>query len=66
LPWKPAGPNWGCATSYQILSPGLDGKFGAGNSYPTGAAVGDATAYTPENYDDITNFSNGKIESDLP
>ena len=39
----------------------MDGVYGPGNSYPTGVAVSggvmSSTAYTPSNYDDITNFT---------
>jgi prepilin-type N-terminal cleavage/methylation domain-containing protein len=59
-------PGWANKDSYQILCPGLDGKYGTGNSYPTGKVKGVATAYSKENFDDITNFTKGvKIESDM-
>jgi prepilin-type N-terminal cleavage/methylation domain-containing protein len=52
---------WINPTSYQILGPGLDGKYGTGNSYPTGED------YSAENYDDSANFTSGvKMESDKP
>ena len=54
----------------QILCPGMDGAFGAGNSYPTGMPIGTTPIYmanTPANNDDITNFTKGTtIQDDLP
>jgi hypothetical protein len=39
---------------YQLLCPGNDGKYGAGNHYPGG------TDYDAANMDDITSFSQGE------
>ncbi len=44
---------WINADSFQILSPGQDGVFGAGNHFPAG------TDYDTHNRDDIANFSRG-------
>ena len=44
--------------SFQILCPGLDGIFGTGYHYPSGAD------YNVNNNDDVTNFSNGKLENE--
>lgn len=44
---------WINADSFQIISPGRDGKFGSGNHFPAGRD------YDYANFDDIANFSNG-------
>ena len=52
---------WILPDKYQILSPGNDGKFGAGNHYPGGPDYDDA------NMDDITSFSRGEtLEKAIP
>jgi hypothetical protein len=62
--------NWVNPTSVQIFSAGLDTKFGAlatptttvpGLQFPTGENY-----VAPYTYDDITNFSGGKLESAMP
>jgi prepilin-type N-terminal cleavage/methylation domain-containing protein len=45
--------------AFQIICPGMDGIFGTGNHFPTGSD------YNSNNYDDITNFSNGKLENEM-
>ena len=45
---------WINPDTYQILSPGNDGKYGAGNHYPGGPD------YDEANLDDITSFSRGE------
>jgi Tfp pilus assembly protein PilE len=58
--WKPARPyrdsvagKWIEPATYQILCPGNDEKFGAGNHFPGGAD------YDEANLDDMTSFSKG-------
>ena len=52
--------------SFQILCPGMDGVYGPGNSYPTGARCGGRKPYTKANYDDITNFtSKSTLQDDM-
>lgn len=58
--WPPAKPylctddgQWINVDSFQIISPGQDGKFGSGNHFPKG------DNYNEANLDDISNFSNG-------
>lgn len=46
--------------SFQILSPGLDGQFGAGHEFPTG---GD---YDAANYDDSSNFTQTTMGHEVP
>jgi hypothetical protein len=59
--WVPAKPyrdssvgNWIEPEKYQIICPGNDGKFGAGNHFPGG------TDYDEANMDDMTSFSRGE------
>jgi hypothetical protein len=48
-------------TTFQILSPGLDGRFGTGRDYPSGSD------YNADNYDDVTNFIKGAtLQNDMP
>jgi prepilin-type N-terminal cleavage/methylation domain-containing protein len=61
---------WINSTSYQIFSAGLDTKFGALSSpinYPSGGtSTNSGQAYQSATYDDITNFSKGTLEGDIP
>lgn len=45
---------------YQIRSPGLDGKFGAGIQFP------DGTDYDKFQYDDLSNFCDGTFGDKIP
>jgi hypothetical protein len=45
--------DWINAKTYQILSPGADGKYGGGNHFPSGIDYDDA------NMDDMANFTQG-------
>ena len=68
--------NWVNPSSVQIFSAGLDTQFGAVPPYPTPASGGLADGglafptgenyVSPYTYDDITNFSSGKLESAMP
>lgn len=49
---------WIDGAKYQILCPGNDGKYGAGNFYPGGPD------YDAANMDDITSFSRGRVLRD--
>lgn len=52
---------WLKADSFQIISPGKDGRFGSGNHYPGG------DNYDEANRDDISNFSCGRrMEKSIP
>jgi hypothetical protein len=61
---------WVNTQLFQILSPGLDGKYWneqsspqdpqPGNAFPTG------DDYTSAQYDDITNFSRGTLKDKMP
>jgi hypothetical protein len=58
--WSPARPYrnstdgaWIYAKTYQILSPGTDGKYGSGSRFPGGVD------YDAANLDDMSNFSRG-------
>jgi prepilin-type N-terminal cleavage/methylation domain-containing protein len=56
---------WVNNQSFQLLCPGLDGKYGK----PTSGAsplYPDGTNYAPETADDVTNFANSKVENDIP
>ena len=44
---------WVCPKSYQLFSPGLDGKYGSGVQYPSGAD------YDEQRKDDMSNFTAG-------
>ena len=68
---------WVNPKTFQIICPGMDGVYGPGNSYPNGAYQNGgsilatnyptANAYTPSNYDDITNFTvRATIQDDMP
>jgi prepilin-type N-terminal cleavage/methylation domain-containing protein len=52
------GTPWMNPGSFQILACGLDGKWGS----PGAASFGVGTNYKPEDFDNITNFSNGTLE----
>ena len=52
---------WMCPKSYQLFSPGLDGKYGSGVQYPSG------TEYDAQRQDDMSNFTNGAtLGDDMP
>jgi hypothetical protein len=51
---------WINPKTFQILCAGRDGKFGVGNDYPTG------TSYDTNNFDDLSNFSQGTMEASMP
>jgi len=52
--------DWANAGSFQLISAGLDDRFGTGNQYPVG------TDYSIETFDNITNFSNVTLDDDRP
>jgi len=52
--------NWVNPDSFQLISAGLDDRFGTGNKYPVG------TDYSPETFDNITNFSNITLDDMRP
>jgi prepilin-type N-terminal cleavage/methylation domain-containing protein len=64
--------DWVSPTSFQIISAGLDGKYGTGNSFPTGlqapaaGTLPGALPYSDGNFDNITNFSGGTLEDKMP
>ena len=51
---------WANPQKFQIISAGLDGLFGNGVAYPLGED------YDVENFDNITNFVDGKLEDAIP
>ena len=52
---------WMNPKSYQLFSPGLDGKYGSGVQYPSG------TDYDAQRMDDMGNFTNGAtLADDMP
>ncbi len=52
---------------YQILCAGRDGVYGTGTNYPSGAYVSTTiTAYTDNQYDDMSNFTDGTMEQAMP
>ena len=52
---------WMNPKSYQLFSPGLDGKYGSGVQYPSG------TDYDAQRKDDMSNFTNGAtLGDDMP
>jgi prepilin-type N-terminal cleavage/methylation domain-containing protein len=56
---------WVSPATFQILSPGLDGKYdNSKDNTPPRFPLGDN--YNPKMRDDITSFSNGKLESKMP
>jgi len=53
--------------TFQILSPGLDGKYWNGQSPQPGVRFPTGDDYNPAQYDDITNFSGGRtLEQNMP
>jgi prepilin-type N-terminal cleavage/methylation domain-containing protein len=52
--------DWANAGSFQLISAGLDDRFGVGNKYPVGSD------YSPETFDNITNFSNITLDDMRP
>ena len=63
-----AAPTYINPQTFQILCPGLDGKYGFGQYFPTGNPPAGITGpgYTiPDQMDDITNFTRGKIEDEM-
>jgi hypothetical protein len=42
------------------------GNLGGPINYPSGQANGNGKAYQSATYDDITNFSKGTLEDDIP
>ncbi len=60
-PYTGMGKGYVNPATFQILSPGRDGRFGTGRDYPSGSD------YNVDNYDDITNFIKGAtLQSDMP
>jgi type II secretory pathway pseudopilin PulG len=64
--WPPVKPyrsstdgSWINGPTYQILCPGCDGKYGAGNHYPGG------TDYDAANLDDMANFAQGSTMAQM-
>jgi prepilin-type N-terminal cleavage/methylation domain-containing protein len=62
---------WINPQSFQLLCPGLDGLYGdAANSRATTDSnpplYPDGSNYGTNTFDDVTNFSRGKLESDMP
>ena len=52
---------WMNPKSYQLFSPGMDGKYGSGVRYPSG------TDYDDQRQDDMSNFTNGAtLGDDMP
>ena len=52
---------WVNPTSYQLFSPGRDGKYGSGVQYPSG------TDYDAQRQDDMSNFTTGAtLGDDMP
>ena len=52
---------WVNPNSYQLFSPGLDGKYGSGVQYPSG------TDYDNQRQDDMGNFTKGAtLGDDMP
>jgi type II secretion system protein G len=72
LTGTPVVVNWVNPRSVQILSAGLDTLFGAvvphrtGGQNDAGLAFPTGDNYQPSTYDDITNFSGGKLEDSIP
>jgi hypothetical protein len=63
--WKKCRPcrdstsgGWVNARSYQLFSPGMDGKYGSGVQYPSGAD------YDAQRLDDMSSFTNGPTLGD--
>ena len=56
-------PPWMNPNSFQIRACGMDGKWATS---PWAILFGVGTNYKAEDYDDITNFSNGTLEDSLP
>jgi prepilin-type N-terminal cleavage/methylation domain-containing protein len=54
------GGKWAKPKSYQIRAPGMDGIHGTGVDYPEGSD------YSEQQYDDISNFSDGTFEDSMP
>jgi len=52
--------DWVNASSFQLVSAGLDDQYGTGNKYPVG------TDYSPETFDNIANFSNVTLDDMRP
>jgi prepilin-type N-terminal cleavage/methylation domain-containing protein len=55
---------WVNPQSFQLLCPGLDGLYGATSG--TAPLYPDGSNYGKNTFDDVTNFSRGKLESDMP
>ena len=53
--------------TFQILTPGLDGKYMNASQPAPGTRYPDGADYTPAQYDDITSFSGGRtLEQNIP
>jgi type II secretion system protein G len=63
VPYKKDATRWHNPETYQLIHPGLDGKFGSGTS----ARITDGgSSLTDEDYDNITNLGTSTIEALLP
>jgi prepilin-type N-terminal cleavage/methylation domain-containing protein len=58
--------DWASARTYQILCPGIDGKFADMKSSSNDPVFPVGTGYLQDTYDDITSFSSGTLEDDMP
>ena len=55
------GEDWVSPKSYQLFSPGMDGKYGSGVQYPSGAD------YDAQRLDDMSSFTMGTtLQDDMP
>jgi len=59
-PYMHNNTEWMSAQSFQIITTGLDGKFGKGSDFPSGSD------YCSEALDNITSFSNVTLEDEMP
>ena len=64
--WTKPEAFWVNPTKFQILCPGLDGKYWSGSNPQPGHAFPIGSDYISEQYDDITNFSGGTLKDKMP
>jgi prepilin-type N-terminal cleavage/methylation domain-containing protein len=65
--WNTPDAFWVNRTTFQILSPGLDGKYwNDGDAVLPGVTFPTGEDYTRAQYDDIANFSDGALEDKMP
>lgn len=69
------GSSWESPTTFQIISAGLDGNYGAWPAgppfsnfkfYPSGTGGGTRVPYSREDKDNVTSFAEGSLDSKLP